>query len=399
MDPRNVVKEERLFINKILFIFNGATKGNGKIGVSGGDIRLFEIIKNTRNFESNVLTTINGDELMKEMKVSCEKKYIINHKVDGSARSNFLVTIKSFFCLPKGLKAYKGIVYSSCEHLYDVLPAFKISLLNKCEWYAVYHWVEDFPWKEKRGGTPIISRYLYWVQRFISGILIKRFAHKILAVSDQTREKLIKIKKIAPSKVKAVYCGVDYDRISSLLCKYKDEKESGYEAVYMKRLNYGKGIFDLLEIWNKVCCLKKEAKLAIIGEGSKEIIAKIKDFIGKNNLRGNIFLLGVVLDIEKKFRILNSAKIFILPSYEENWAIVIGEAMAIKLPVISYKLKEIVPIWGDNIEWVELGNKKEFAKKIVYYLNYVEARNCLREKAFKFIKRYNWKEIAGKEFD
>ncbi len=387
-------------MKKILFIINGLVKNGDKVGISGGDMRLAEIVKNTDVSLVNILTTPNGVEFLNKLSIKYKSLYIINYSIDSGIISNLTISFKSLFFLPVKLKKFKkGIVYSSCEHLYDVLPALRLKLLNKCKWYAVYHWVEDYPWKEKRGDTPFLRRYLYWLNRWFSGFLIKIFADKILAVSDQTKDKLLDIKKINEDKVKAVYCGVNLKEIDEVGKKYKKEKESIYDAVYMKRLNNGKGIWDLLYIWKIVCKKNKNLKLAIIGDGSPEIVKEIKDWIKENGLEHNINLLGVIYDFEEKFRVLNSSRLFILPTHEENWAIVIGEAMAIKLPVLCYNLKEITPIWEDNVEWVDFGNKKQFAEKIQEYLNDKNKRNNISSKAFNFVQRYDWAKIAKEEFN
>ena len=385
-------------MKKILFIFNGITKNNGKIGVSGGDVRLFEIIKNIKDFEKFILTTPNGKKLIDEFQVKYKDSFEINYSVTSGIISNLKISILSLFFLPKELNSFNGYVYSSCEHIYDVLPAFRLKIFNNCKWFAVYHWVEDYPWKEKRGNTPVIIRYVYWLNRWVSGTIIKYFSDEILAVSDQTRRKLIKIKKNNPNKVRAVYCGVEYEKIVHIISKYRNERGEKYDAVFMKRLNYGKGIMDLLEIWKRVCLQKSNAKLAIIGDGPEDVVKKINDFIINNNLKKNIFFLGVIYDLEKKIRILNSSKLFILPSHEENWAIVIGEAMAARLPVIAYSLKEITPIWKDNVAWVKTGNVKEFSKKITQFLNNKQQRESFARKAFRFIKNYDWKVISSTEF-
>ena len=184
-------------MKKILFIINGLVKNGDKVGISGGDMRLAEIVKNTDVSLVNILTTPNGVEFLNKLSIKYKSLYIINYSIDSGIISNLTISFKSLFFLPVKLKKFKkGIVYSSCEHLYDVLPALRLKLLNKCKWYAVYHWVEDYPWKEKRGDTPFLRRYLYWLNRWFSGFLIKIFADKILAVSDQTKDKLLDIKKI-----------------------------------------------------------------------------------------------------------------------------------------------------------------------------------------------------------
>jgi len=387
-------------MKKILFIINGLVKNGDKVGVSGGDVRLAEIAKNVQGYQLEVLTTSNGNEFLKNFDVKFKENHLINYSIDSGIWSNLKISILSFFSLPKSLSNYKSeIVYSACEHLYDVLPALRLKLLNKCKWYAVYHWVEDYPWKEKRGNTPFLKRYVYWLNRWFSGFLIKIFADRILAVSDQTKDKLINIKHINPNKIKAVYCGVDFDEISKIGNKYSKEKGLKYDAVYMKRLNNGKGIWDLLNIWKIVCEENNKLKLGVIGDGSPEIVKEIKDWINLNNLKHNIDLLGVIYDMEDKFKVLNSSKLFILPTHEENWAIVIGEAMAIKLPVLCYNLKEITPIWGENVEWIDFANREQFANQIHQYIEDKDKRDSLSKKAFEFIKKYDWKAIAKEEFN
>lgn len=385
---------------KTLYVINGMVKTKGVVSVSGGDIRLMEILRNNSDNDNYVLTTPNGAEFLEKYKdVKYSKLYTLKHQLSGGVVDNLSISIKSFFLRGTGASEFRdGIVYSSCEHLYDILPALRLKYMNKCRWYAVYHWVEDYPWKEKRGNTPWFPRYAYWMNRYLAGLLIKLFSDKVLAVSDQTEEKLLALKKINPNKVKAVYCGVNFDEIQSFALKYKSEKGKKYDAVFMKRLNYGKGVLDLLEIWKEVVKTKPSAKLAIIGDGSDEIIEKINEYIRMNSLEDNIDLLGVIYDMEKKFRVINSSKVFLLPTHEENWAIVIGEAMAMGVPVVVSRLKEIVPIWKDNVVWCNVSDIQAFAKAVNALLDDPSVALRLEDKANKFVKVYDWKAIARDEF-
>ena len=385
-------------MKKVLFIINWMTKSNGKVGISWGDIRLFEVMKNMDQVEKHILTTTNWLSAMEKLGISCDEKTIINYEVNPWAFSNLWVSLISFFKSYRKIKLEKDdIIYSSCEHLYDVLPAMKMKIFKKAKWYAVYHWVEDYPWKDKRGNTPFVPRYLYWLNRAFSGFLIKLFATKILAVSEPTKEKLISMKKIKPERIKAVDCWVNYEKIIEVRKKYESEKWAEFDAVFMKRLNYGKWVSDLLEIWKKVVAMKKDVKLWVIWEGSEDILEKINAFIKENNLENNIKLFGVVYDFEEKFRIINSSKLFILPRHEENWAIVIWEAMAIWAPVLVYDLPEITPIWKDNVEWVERFDTNQFSEKILKYLWDENLRKQKMEKADAFIPSLDWKNIANNE--
>lgn len=385
---------------KVLFIINGMIKSEGTVSVSGGDVRLMEIARNTpEKIEKHLFTTQNGKEYLdKYLTNKFAQTYILPHKLSAGILSGLAIVWKSWFYKRSGVQSFQnGIVYSSCEHLYDVLPALRLKLFRKCRWYAVYHWVEDYPWKEKRGNTPWLPRYAYWLQRFVAGKLIKLFSDKVLAVSDPTKEKLVKMKHMQPERIKAVYCGVNYAEIRKISEKYRDEKGAKYDAVFMKRLNYGKGVLDLLNVWKEVVRTNPKAKLAVIGDGSPEVLAQINEFITANALENNIDMLGVIYDMEEKFRVINSAKIFLLPTHEENWAIVVGEAMAAGVPVVVSKLKEITPIWKDNVVWCEVGNITEFASAVTGLLQDKSAAQKLSEKALAFIPRYDWQYIGEEE--
>ena len=379
----------------VLFIFNGVIKAEGNISISGGDIRLFEVIKRTVKERIHILTNINGEELARRFRVPYFKKYIIDYVVDSGIWTNFIMSLRSLFWLPQGASKFReGIVYSSCEHLYDVLPALRLKIFNRCHWHAVCHQVVDYPWKDTRGDTPFVTRYVYWCNVAFSAWLIKVFADRILAVSDQTTEKLLRIKKVSPEKITTVYGGVDVSGINDICEQYRNEKDSRYDAVFIGRLNHNKGAFDLLKIWHRVCQMRHDARLVIIGDGSSEIVATMKAFIKEYDLQSNIVLQGPVYDVAEKIRIMNSARLFIFPSHQENWGLVIGEAMASRIPVLAHALPEITPIWGDHVEWIDVGDTTSFAQEIVAYLNDDGKRLVRAQAAFDFIQKYDWDEVA-----
>ena len=372
---------------------------NGKPGVSGGDIRLIEIANNwSKHNEINLITSESGKILCEKMGLNVEF-----HITPSSEGTGIGENIKRVFNSLNSITNYNqkiDVVYSACEHLYDVLPSFILKYSNHAKWIAVVHWVEEPPWKDMRGNTPFLIRYLYYFNRIISVWLIKNFADKTFAVSYITAEKLVSKKKFSGDKIEAVACGVDLQHIQeivSLNLTFGLEKK--YDAIFMKRLNYGKGILDLIDIWKKVVDRKSDAKLAIIGDGSKEVVQKLNTKIKEYQLEKNITFLGVIYDQKEKFTYLQQSKLFILPSYEENWAIVIGEAMATGVPVIAYNLKEITPIWKDNVTWVEKGNTDKFAERVLDLLNSDSDREKICEKALDFVKQYEWSEIARREFE
>ena len=69
-------------------------------------------------------------------------------------------------------------------------------------------------------------------------------------------------------KIKLSYNGISLDYINKTKIF---SKIPSYDGVFLGRLNYSKGIMDLIEIWKRVIKKNSQLKLAIIGAGPKEI--------------------------------------------------------------------------------------------------------------------------------
>ena len=207
------------------------------------------------------------------------------------------------------------------------------------------------------------------------------------------KEYLVKNRAIAESRITVVSGGVDYNRLKSL----GDLNTETYDAVFLGRMHPQKGIFDLIKIWELVCNQKPKAQLLIIAGGLASFAEKVNALIAENNLRDNINLAGFRQG-DKKFELLKSSKIFLCPSYYESFAIVIAEAMACGLPVVAYNLDIYQDIYGDYINKVPLGDIQKFADAIVYFLNHEIVMSRFGLEGQKFIEKYDWAEIARKEF-
>lgn len=377
---------------KILFIMNGIGSENNLPGISGGDVRWVEIAKiwQKQGHEIHVFTPQAGKDFCEKMGLNAFF-HIFGVPNEYGIKTYIFRALKSFL-IPKSLKSSFDIIYSSTEHWYDVIPAIKIKKNNKTvRWGAVVHWVAPL----KRKGTDFLSGLLFYINQRVGYHYIKKLADVVLAVSDSTAESVREI-GIAENRIFSVACGMDYDKIH-VITKEVNQKE--YDAIFMKRFDGTKGVFDLPEIWREVVNEKNNAKIGLIGFGTKKVIEKLERLIEFNNLQKNIEIIGPIYDFKEKFLTLAKSRLFILPSYEENWAIVIGEAMAAGLPVLCYDIKEIKPIWQDKIIWIPMGNKKQFANEINHLLSDENLRENLSKEGSDFIKKYDWKQIAENELD
>lgn len=375
----------------ILFIMNGIGSVNGLPGISGGDVRGIEIAKCWRRYghDIHVFTPEAGVKLCERLGLQAT---FHTSKVPNeySLRTYLLRFLKSRF-IPKTLSDFEGIIYSTTEHVYDVLPALKIRGNGKNNaWVAVVHWVAPL----KRKGTSWLNSVLFFFNQRLGFRYIRNGADVVLAISENTAEQ---VKRIGIKKnVFPVGAGVDFKEIRDIASKTKSKK---YDAVFMKRFDGTKGVFDTMEIWKHVVKAKKDARLGMIGLGTKEVMIKLEKMVETYGIMGNVDFLGPIYDFNTKFSILASSKLFVLPSYEENWAIVIGEAMAAGVPVVCYDLLQIKPIWKGNVVWVPKGDKKGFANEVIKLLHNQRRRKKLSQTGIKFVESYDWQEIAEEEMN
>jgi len=284
------------------------------------------------------------------------------------------------------VRDFKGILYSTTEHFYDCAPAYRLRNRSKL-WAAVVHWIA--PLNRKEAG--FISSSVFYINQRLGFRLIKSRADLLLAVSPVVAARLRSMKF---REVRSVECGVDYERIREIAGKRMEKK---YDSIYMKRFYPTKGIFDTIEIWKRVVEEKREAKLLLVGFSPKPILRRIMSIIRENSLEDNIKVMKPVYDFTRKVSLLCQSKMLILPSYEENWAIVIGEALACGIPVIAYDLPDIRPIWKDKVIWVPLGDIRAFSKEVLKLIEKEDLRRERGNKGVEFMKKYSWNEIADRE--
>src|SRR5690606_4816111 len=123
----------------------------------------------------------------------------------------------------------------------------------------------------------------------------------------------------------------------------------GKILLFVGRLVPLKGLDKLLEGWKEVFGEQPGTTLLIVGEGPQE--KELQAYCRANRL-DNVRFAGAV-DHREIPAYLALADVFIIPTLQDNWSLVVPEAMASKLPVACSLYNGCWPelIYGDN-GWV-----------------------------------------------
>lgn len=118
--------------------------------------------------------------------------------------------------------------------------------------------------------------------------------------------------------------GIDLSEVKAVKTTYGTKK-----MVFLSRIHPKKGIEGLLEAWRTVDT--KAWTLEIAGEGDSAYVETLKK---KACDLKNIHFIGPQYG-ESKWDCLRSADVMVLPTFSENFGIVVAEALAVGVPVLT----------------------------------------------------------------
>ena len=141
------------------------------------------------------------------------------------------------------------------------------------------------------------------------------------------------------SPIAIVPHGINYDDYQSLPEKNEAIEHLGLNSdkkyiLFMSRLHKKKGLDLLLEVWPELVKEYPRWCLLIVGPDYSNYTDEISTLAADKNIAGNIKALGMVTGHDKK-SVLAASEFFVLPSYTENFGVVIGEALAAGLSAIT----------------------------------------------------------------
>lgn len=140
--------------------------------------------------------------------------------------------------------------------------------------------------------------------------------------------------------------------------------------LFLGRLNWKKGLDTLIPAFSEV--LKKEPKavLVLAGPDDENYKREVLKFIDEVNLRTSDIVFTGMLVGEDKTAVYKESDVFVLPSYSENFGMVVVEAMYSCLPVVITKYVGIAPeIIKNNAGIVIKKSEKELTEAILKILN------------------------------
>ena len=241
-------------------------------------------------------------------------------------------------------------------------------------------WGKDY-WQEYLGRLGTIAYIVQW--------LSARMPDEIISISELTTTRLIQELK-ATRPIHTIPVGIDFDEVRSA-----EESRIKSDVIYVGRLMDFKHIDMLIRAISLVKMREPHVRCCIVGDGpEREGLLSLTEQL---NLRDNISFLGFRKTPQEVYALMKGSKVFALPSTREGFGIVVPEANACGLSVITFNHKDNATTGliqeGAN-GFVCQPNEHDLARCISLVLS-ADPDEKLRESCIDSARRFDWNRIIG----
>lgn len=168
-------------------------------------------------------------------------------------------------------------------------------------------------------------------------------------------------------KLHIVHCGVDPSRYAP------SPERTGLRALFVGRLAGVKGVPILIDAMTRLAASYPDLTLRLVGDGPER--AALEAEVARRGLSDRVLFLGYRSQSEVSEE-LSQADVFVLPSFAEGVPVVLMEAMAAQVPVLTTRIAGVPELVEDGVSGrlVPPGDVNAFAEALDDLLSDPDAR-------------------------
>ncbi len=258
-------------------------------------------------------------------------------------------------------------------------------------WRGLAGYRKPFPWVFKFLGRSLSPKQ--WVKGIIEDAPYAK-AKKIIAISEMVYRDMSDYYGIPADRMTVIYNGVDTEYFHPRNKKYREGIRSRYgfssEDLVLLFVSHNfrlKGLRYLIQALSLVRAKKNNVKLLVVGRDRAEPYRRLAKRIG---CADDVLFAGNVKDLERYYA---SADILVHPTFYDPCSLVVLEALASGLPVITTRRNGAGGIIAKGREGFVLDDPRDveaLAEKILYLVDPIRL-NAASAAARRLAKRYSQK--------
>jgi glycosyltransferase involved in cell wall biosynthesis len=212
---------------------------------------------------------------------------------------------------------------------------------------------------------------------------------KLLLVALRRADSIIVLSKSMKKSIEALNIGPNVFVLNNP-CKYisgetVDDKKNEPTILFVGAITEKKGCYDLIRAFKQLITIRPGIRLVIAGDGG---IEELSNYVSEENIEDHVEILGWV-DDERIAEEYKKAYLLCLPSYQEGMPMVLIEAMAHGLPVITTPVGVIIDFItdGENGIIVPVGNIEMLCDAFLTIMEDEKLRNRRGKSGKEFVIR------------
>ena len=241
-----------------------------------------------------------------------------------------------------------------------------------------------------------------WLRRSYLQIFARmsvRQARRVIAVSESTKQDLVKIYGISPAKIDVVHNGVDASfqpLPADQVAAFRQQKGLPDRFVlFVGTLEPRKNVVGLIEAYAKLP--KERPPLVLVGGKGwfyDEIFARVEAL----ELTGEVHFAGFVPTEELRLW-YNAADLFVYPSIYEGFGLPPLEAMACGTAVITSTASSLPEVVGDAGQLVDPTDGEALASAMARVLDNGDLREQMQSDGLAQASGFSWENTARQTVD
>jgi glycosyltransferase involved in cell wall biosynthesis len=389
-------------------MINSIMNKEKKVKRIGIDARFYGPVgKGLGRYTKEVVDNIIKLDQVNEYAVFLRKENFADFKCDGLRVKKVPADIKWY-----GLAEQVIFPFYIWRQRLDLMhfPHFNVPIFCPVKFVVTIHDLILIKFPTARATTlgPFLYKIKNLAYRLVITLAVER-ARKILAVSQYTKEEVVRHFKIKPARV-----AVTYEGVANLMPPPARHEREGREEktgennpltpppckkknflLYVGNAYPHKNLEGLIRVFARINESRPELKLVLVGK-EDYFYRRLKQYA--KNFPAKIIFTGYLPDAALQ-NLYSRALVYTFPSFYEGFGLPALEAMAFGLPVVSSNKTSLPEVLGQAALYFNPADEKDMQEKIELVIKDEKLRQDLKNRGVEQVKKYSWSDCAQKTLE
>ena len=225
-----------------------------------------------------------------------------------------------------------------------------------------------------------------------------RNAHHIIAITEATKQDIVKLLKIDPAKITVVYEAASerYHQLIQPANLEQIKRKFNIAKPYFLYIGQWRAHKNVIRLIRAFALLRRRYQLdyqLVLGGKIDLVYPEVMSTIKELGLQDEVVLTGYISDDELPY-LYNGAECFVFPSLYEGFGLPPLEAMACGTPVVSSNVSCMPEVLGDAAIYFDPLNVEDMAKAMAEVGKNYTLKRELKAKGLRQAKLYSFDRMA-----